>query len=101
MSFEKSDDPGFRLYCLLAMFDFREDNELSHLVRAAREGYERSDPDMGADENAEAWDEFDARWGRYDSAGRNELVRDWRAAWATRQRDIHLPEPKGRPLRCW
>lgn len=49
---------GDRLYNALAMFDSREDTPLAELVRSAREGYERSHPDMA---EADAWAEFDAR----------------------------------------
>ncbi len=50
-----------RLYHLLAYFDTRDGTPMADLVRSAREGYERSGPDMGEDG---AWDEFDALWAR-------------------------------------
>jgi hypothetical protein len=55
------DADGQRLYVLLALFDTRDGSELADLVRAAREGWERSHPDMAEDD---AWAEFDARWAR-------------------------------------
>jgi hypothetical protein len=54
---------GDRLYDALALFDRRDGHPLSNIVRAAREGYERSAPDM---DEAGAWDEFD------------RLIADWR-----------------------
>jgi hypothetical protein len=58
---------------VLALFDKNQGGWLDNLVRSVREGYERSDPDMGEHENAHAWDEFDALWERYSSAERLEL----------------------------
>lgn len=45
-----------RLYRALALFDTRDGSPLANIVRAAREGYERSAPDMA---EPGAWDEFD------------------------------------------
>jgi hypothetical protein len=50
---------GWRLYIALACLDTRNGSFLADLVRAAREGYERSELEEGA------WDEFErlrARW---------------------------------------
>ena len=55
---------GDRMCLLLALFDTRDGTPLADLVRAAREGWERSHPDMGRDENGRAWEEFDALWPR-------------------------------------
>ena len=60
-----------RLYLLLALFDRRDGAALSDLVRAAREGYERSGPEM---QGEDAWAEFDALWNRLDSQGRLGLA---------------------------
>lgn len=65
---------GWRLYLLLALFDRRGRSALDDLVQLAREGYERSGPDMNEDD---AWAPFDARWARWDarsSAERLELA---------------------------
>jgi hypothetical protein len=56
---DKRDADGQRLYVLLALFDRRDGTALSDLVQAAREGWERSHPDMAEDN---AWDEFDRLW---------------------------------------
>jgi hypothetical protein len=48
---------GDRLYDVLALFDFRDDSYTGHLVKAAREGWERSA--MG---EPNAWREFDEQW---------------------------------------
>jgi hypothetical protein len=67
---------GDRLYSLLAFFDLRDGSALSHLVRSAREGFERSHPDMGANENRHAWEEFDSRWNSFDhQEERRKLVK--------------------------
>lgn len=50
-------DRGDRLYALLGFWDTRDLSPLGDLVRSAREGYERSHPDMGPE--PEAWAEFD------------------------------------------
>lgn len=57
---------GQRLYVLLALFDTRDGSVRANLVRAAREGWERSGPDMQEDG---AWDEFDALWAYMQKAG--------------------------------
>ena len=54
---------GHRLYDLLAVFDTRDGSPLAHLVRSAREGWERSGPEMREEG---AWDEFDARLASYE-----------------------------------
>ena len=54
-----------RLYLLLALFDRRDGTYIADLVRSAREGFERSAPDMAEDD---AWGEFDRLWARRDSA---------------------------------
>lgn len=72
---ERTIDPeagGDRLYNLLALFDTRDGTQLADLVRSAREGWERSGPSMQEDG---AWEEFDARWGRFTSEERLELAR--------------------------
>jgi hypothetical protein len=58
-----------RLYSLLAFFDTRDGSPMAELVRSAREGWERSGPDM---REVGAWAEFDVLWARRD--------RDWRPA---------------------
>lgn len=55
------DDDGQRLYMLLALYDDRDGTYMADLVQAAREGWERSHPDMA---EASAWDEFDRLWER-------------------------------------
>lgn len=45
-----------RLYRALALFDTRDRSERANIVRAAGEGYERSDLEM---DEPNAWDEFD------------------------------------------
>jgi hypothetical protein len=61
--------PGWRMYCLLALFDTRDGGYIADLVRAAREGYERED--MGEDD---AWDDFDTLWHEYGPAERLRLA---------------------------
>jgi hypothetical protein len=61
--------PGWRMYCLLALFDTRDGGYIADLVRAAREGYERED--MGEDD---AWDEFDTLWHEYSPTERLQLA---------------------------
>lgn len=58
---EDRDEAGQRLYVLLAYFDRRDGSYMGEMVRAAREGWERSHPDMDEDD---AWDEFDRLWDR-------------------------------------
>lgn len=62
---------GFRLYVLLALFDRRDGTPLADMVQAAREGFERSHPDMAEDD---AWATFDRLWESYTSPQRLELV---------------------------
>lgn len=64
---ERRDADGQRLYNLLALFDTRDGSLLADIVRAAREGWERSHPDMGPENNA--WDEFDRRFVNYQARG--------------------------------
>ena len=64
------DADGQRLYSLLALFDTRDGSPLADLVQHAREGWERSHPDMGEDD---AWQAFDSLWSRF-----TESERDWR-----------------------
>ena len=47
------------------VFDRRDGTYIADLVRSAREGFERSAPDMAEDD---AWGEFDRLWARRDSA---------------------------------
>ncbi len=47
---------GQRLYCCLARFDRRDGSQLADIVQAAREGWERSHPDMAEDD---AWLAYD------------------------------------------
>lgn len=54
---------GDRLYAALALFDRRDGTPLASIVHAAREGWERSHPDMA---ESTAWDEFDARIASYE-----------------------------------
>ena len=51
-----------RLYTLLGAIDTRDGSNLALLIQAAREGHERSHPDMG---EINAWDEFDARLSKF------------------------------------
>lgn len=69
---EDRDEDGQRLYCLLALFDTRDRSVLADMVRAAREGWERSHPDMDEDD---AWDEFDRIWSHYTPRQRAALAR--------------------------
>lgn len=62
-------EPGWRLYLLLALFDKRDGSVIGDLVQTAREGYEREG--MG---EADAWAHFDHIWLSYTSAQRLELV---------------------------
>ena len=62
---EHSNDRGDRLYEALAFFDSRDGTFEAAVARAAREGYERSDPEMG---EATAWDEFDRLLDRHRAA---------------------------------
>lgn len=59
IAYDRRDEDGQRLYVLLALFDTRDGSYMADLVRSAREGWERSHPDMGEDS---AWDEFDHLW---------------------------------------
>jgi hypothetical protein len=55
------DSAGDRLYRALALVDRRDGSDLAHVIRAAREGWERSDmAEPGA------FDEFDARIERFE-----------------------------------
>jgi hypothetical protein len=65
-TFEERDEDGQRLYVLLAYFDTRDGSPMAELVRSAREGWERSHPDMDEDD---AWAEFDRLWSRRKEAG--------------------------------
>lgn len=68
-------EPDDRLYVLLALFDRRDGSPLGDLVRAAREGFERSHPDMGEEDNRLAWEEFDHLWESYDQDERLALTK--------------------------
>lgn len=68
---------GDRLYHLLALFDVRDGSPLADLVRSAREGWERSDPEMGSEDNGTAWDEFDDLWNLWTPNNRTAMARDW------------------------
>jgi len=59
------EDAGDRLYRALALVDTRDGTPLAHVIRAAREGWERSGPEMAEDD---AWAEFDARIANYEAA---------------------------------
>lgn len=50
------DAAGDRLYRALALFDTRDGSLKADIVQAAREGYERSAPDMN---ESDAWARFD------------------------------------------
>jgi hypothetical protein len=66
---ERPDDEGAQqLYLALAIFDTRDGSLRAELVRAAREGYERSGPEMG--ESDIAWEEFEALRARYNESTR-------------------------------
>lgn len=56
---------GDRLYTALAFFDTRDGSFEADLVRAAREGYERSQPEMN---EPDAWVEFDRLLDRHREA---------------------------------
>lgn len=73
--FFERDEAGQRLYNLLALFDERDGSIIGEFVRAAREGWERSHPDMNEDG---AWDEFDRLWDNFDSRGRTKLAKEYR-----------------------
>lgn len=69
---EDRDMDGQRLYVLLALFDTRDGTLLAELVSRAREGWERSHPDMNEEG---AWDDFDRLWNSRTSSERLDLVR--------------------------
>lgn len=70
IAFDARDEAGQRLYVLLALFDRRDGSALADLVQTAREGWERSHPDM---DEADAWREFDAIWSSFTSSERLDL----------------------------
>lgn len=62
----RTDRPGCdRLYDALAFFDTRDGTFEADVVRAAREGYERSAPEMS---EPNAWAEFDRLMERHREA---------------------------------
>lgn len=67
---DKEDQSADRLYRLLGVFDTRDGSIESDLIRAAREGAERSGDDMDEDH---AWDEFDRLIEEYNSDRRKEI----------------------------
>lgn len=80
---------GQRLYELLALFDNRDGTPMAHLVRSAREGWERSHPDMAEDT---AWEEFDTRWANRGDLqamiSRDDEIRDLLEAMADSLRAV-------------
>jgi hypothetical protein len=58
----RRDADGDRLYALLGLYDTRDGSMQANLIRAAREGWERSHLDMA---EQGVWDEFDALWAKY------------------------------------
>lgn len=67
------EDRGVRLYNVLALFDVRDGSPLSRMIQAAREGYERSHPDM---DEEDAWAEFDAWWSSFTMNQRTKMALD-------------------------
>lgn len=80
---------GERLYNALALFDTRDGSALGAIVQSAREGWERSHPDM-AEEGA--WAEFDARIDRYETPGdlHKRLVAAYAASRVPDEAALHL-----------
>lgn len=70
------DKDGQRLYVLLALFDTRDGSPLADVIQAAREGWERSHPDMAEDD---AWDQFDRLWAAFREDDTRNQVRAWAA----------------------
>lgn len=65
LALEQREGDGDRLYVLLGLFDRRRGTDMDDIVRAAREGWERSHPDMN---EADAWAEFDALFAAHSDA---------------------------------
>jgi hypothetical protein len=69
---DANDRGGRRLYDLLTLFDSRNGTTIADLVRSAREGYERSHPDMN---ESAPWYEFDSIWETLSSQERLDYAK--------------------------